>query len=133
MSAAIKSAEPTNPFLSLQPRRSGRSSLLFRAWFIALISCLIAGAVLATWRAKNRTANVREVARAEAAVRARYLEEHFNQALVAANLLSVVARQNGGLVPNFDLVASDILKTVPGLDFVTLEPGGVVGEVSPRS
>ena len=93
----------------------------------------MAGAVFATWRANSRAANVREIARAEGAVRARYLEEHFNQALVAANLLGTVARQNGGPIPNFDLVASDILKTVPGSDFVTSEPGGVVGEVSPRS
>ena len=74
-----------------------------------------------------------EIARARVPSRARYLEEHFNQALVAANLLGTVARQNRGPIPNFDLVASDILKTVPGSDFVTSEPGGVVGEVSPRS
>ena len=108
-------------------RFAGRPAIL------VFVFCLALGLLGVGWNAKTRKDRIRPRARDEAALRAGALESEFNQALSAAEVLTALARQSGGNIPDFQKTASDLLATRPSLASLELQPGGVVSDIVPRA
>ncbi len=95
--------------------------------------CLLLGIIAVAWRASSRTSTLKAAGRSEVVAQAAAIEAQLNQAEAAAQSLNLLARQNGGTIPNFSRVATDLLSVFPALDSIQLEPAGVVGDVVPRA
>jgi hypothetical protein len=96
------------------------------------LGCLLLGLVAVWWRATSRTNVLKAAGKAEGLSQVAALESQLNQAVAAAQALSLLAKQNGGTVPNFSRAATDLLSVFPGLDSLEIEPAGIVSDVVPR-
>ncbi len=126
---------PMSPFVVPQTlaRPSRFKRFVARPAWLVFFACLVLGAAAVTWRAKTHADALRKFTRAEARAHCAALELEFNQALTAAESLGALARQAGGPIPNFQQVATEFLKTRPGLASLELQPGGVVSDIVPLS
>jgi sensor domain CHASE-containing protein len=124
-----------NPFLDSQvssrPPLPGRFAA--RPALVVFLVCLVLGLVTVAWRAKTRRDDAHARARVEAAARGAALELQFGQALSAADVLGVLARQCGGAIPNFQKVAAELLAARPGVNSLELQPKGVISDIVPRA
>ena len=93
---------------------------------------LVIGLAGVGWLAKSDAARAHRLAGAEARACAAALESQFHHALGAVDVLGALARQNGGAIPNFQQVASELQATRPGLVSLELQPGGVIRDIFPR-
>ncbi len=124
-----------NPFLGSpvgsRPPFPGRFAA--RPALVVFLLCLVLGLVAVAWREKTRRDDARARARVEAAARGAALELQFGQALSAVEVLGVLARQCGGAIPNFQMVAAELLAARPGVSSLELQPKGVVSDIVPRA
>jgi sensor domain CHASE-containing protein/HPt (histidine-containing phosphotransfer) domain-containing protein len=104
-----------------------------RPGLILFVLCLGLGLAAVGWRAKARAEAGRAHARTAAEARGAAVELQLSQAWTAAEVLGALARQSGGGISNFQTVALELLASRPGLASLELQPGGVVGDIVPRS
>lgn len=104
------------------------------AWLVATLTFVVCATLGALWIATSLRAHderVRDRA-SEHVVRAANTLEH----LIASNFapiqtLASIARQSTRLAYHFDIIASDILRSHPHLDTLTLAPDGIVSHIYP--
>jgi hypothetical protein len=121
----------TDPHANSKPAKPG--GFWTRAPFIAFTVCAVLGLVMVVWRAGARSSQRRALAQAETLARASALERQLEAAVSAAEALGAVARQNGGPIPNFQIVAAGLLAARPLLASLESQPGGVISEIVPRA
>jgi sensor domain CHASE-containing protein len=124
---------PMSPFVVPQP--ISKPSRLKRfaarpAWLTFFVFVALGGAAV-TWHAWTHAAALRKFAQADAQAHCAALQLEFDQALSAAELLGALAKQSGGPLANFQQVATDLLKTRPGVASLELQPGGVTSDIVP--
>ena len=95
--------------------------------------CLVLGLIVAASRAVFHVNSLKAASRSEVALEAAAIEAQLYQASAAAEALALLARQNGGPVPNFPRVATELLASYPAVDAFALEPAGIVSDIAPRT
>jgi len=114
---------------------SGRSAL-FRPHVIGLAAFLMAAVTAAVLilRSEREALHVR---RSEVADligdKAHEVENAVNHGLTATYALAALVRQGGGAVPDFEAVATELLRYYPGADSLQLAPGGIIRKVVPMA
>jgi HPt (histidine-containing phosphotransfer) domain-containing protein len=91
------------------------------------------GLIVAASRAVFHVNSLKAASRSEVALEAAAIEAQLYQASAAAEALALLARQNGGPVPNFPRVATELLASYPAVDAFALEPAGIVSDIAPRT
>ena len=123
-----------NPFAAFQTvSKPLVARFAARPVLILFVLCLVPGLAAVVWRAKARADAGRAHARIAAQARGAAVELQFSQALTAAEVLGALARQSGGGISNFQMVALELLAARPGLASLELQPGGVVSDIVPRA
>ena len=116
-----------------QPHDSTRSrvGLEWRPAFLAFVVAAVV-ALSIVWRAEivSRNDEKEHVARI-AATFASALEGDVGRALSATYALAALVRHHGGVPPNFDALANELLKHYPGAAALALAPDGIVGPIVP--
>ncbi len=112
---------------------SPRPAPLIRPAIVVLVVALLVGGVVVTWRAVDRVEETRTAARMEAQARAAVLELQFQQAISAAEILTVYGQQSVSGIPGFPGIAANLLATRPAVATIELQPYGVVRDVIPKS
>lgn len=96
----------------------------------ALIAAVLAGALILRSEAEAR--HGRRTAVADfASDKGHEIESAVQHGLTATYALAALVRQGRGEVPNFDAVATEMLRYYPGADSLQLAPGGVIRQVVP--
>ena len=103
-----------------------------RPVWLALGLCLVLGLIALGGRAVWKAADERARARALAQAQAGSVEAQLNAALDTAEVLGALVRQDAGRLPDFQSLASDLLRSHPGVAALALAPGGTIAEVAPR-
>lgn len=116
-----------------------RSSTAFVRWIgrpvlvglsAALAAAILAGVVVLRSEAEAR--HVRRVQVADVAGdKGHEIESAVEHGLAATYALAALVRQGRGAVPNFEAVATEMLRFYPGADALQLAPGGVIRHVVP--
>jgi hypothetical protein len=100
---------------------------------LVFILCLVAGLAFVAWRAQTRSTVAKARARLEAAVCLNALEAQLHQGIDSVETLGMLAKQNGGNLPNFQQVAAEVLAAHPAVATLEMQPNGVVADVVPRT
>lgn len=122
-----------NVFSQAQAQNPRRRRPLERAVLLAGSAALALGLLAVWWWASVAAGQARAAARSAAQAAGKALELEFSQALNAAEILAMLARQSGGTIANFQKVGEEILRERPGLATLELQPGGVVSDIVPRA
>jgi sensor domain CHASE-containing protein len=124
-----------NPFLNSQasPRARRPSRFAAQPALVAFLICLVLGLATVVWRARTRANDARARAGLEALARGSAVELQLSQVVSAAEVLGALARQHGGMIPDFQKVGADLLAARPGLASLELQPGGIVSDIVPRA
>ena len=80
---------------------------------MVLLSSLFLGLAAVTWRAKGRVADAQARARNEALAVSAALQAQLTQPVLVVEVLEALAKQSGGVIPNFQKVAGDLLGARP--------------------
>ncbi|NMG76508.1 bifunctional diguanylate cyclase/phosphodiesterase [Aromatoleum diolicum] len=109
-------------------------SALFRPRVIGLAAFLLA-AVTAAVLILQSEREARHVRRSEVADligdKAHEVENAVHHGLTATYALAALVRQGRGAVPDFEAVATEMLRYYPGADSLQLAPGGIIRRVVP--
>jgi HPt (histidine-containing phosphotransfer) domain-containing protein len=122
-----------NVFSQRRPQISQRRRRLDRPAWLAALLALALGLAGVWWWATVAATQARAAARSAALAAGKALELEFSQALHAAEMLGMLARQSGGTLTNFQKLGAEMLRERPGLATLELQPGGVVADIVPRA
>lgn len=122
-----------NVFSQRRPQISQRRRRLERPTWLAALLALGLGLLGVWWWATAAASQGRAAGRSAALAAAKALELEFSQALHAAEMLGMLARQSGGTLTNFQRLGTEIFRGRPGLATLELQPGGVVADIVPRA
>ena len=122
-----------NVFSQRRPQISQRRQRLDRPAWLAALLALALGLAGVWWWATVAATQARAAARSAALAAGKALELEFSQALHAAEMLGMLARQSGGTLTNFQKLGAEMLRERPGLATLELQPGGVVADIVPRA
>ncbi|MBL8394417.1 MAG: CHASE domain-containing protein [Candidatus Accumulibacter sp.] len=119
-------------------RRDGaeatHTSWLCRPWYVALLVFLLTGTLAAglIWRQEQyRMREARNLATSLAAERTHDIQTGVDRVLSATYALAAMVQQGKGVVSNFEVTASRLLRYFPGASALQLAPDGVVRQVVP--
>lgn len=114
---------------SLSERNVRRRPALSGAAAFALSAVVAAALIVQSERdaLKSRRAELADVA----GDKAHEIESAVQHGLTATYALAALVRQGRGVVPEFEAVATEMLRYYPGADSLQLAPGGVVRQVVP--
>ncbi|AYH42863.1 EAL domain-containing protein [Azoarcus sp. DN11] len=106
----------------------------FRPGVLGVIALVVALAVTGMLIAQSEREELR-IRRAELADqsgdKAHEIENAIRHGLAATYALAALVRQGHGVVPDFDAVATEMLRYYPGADSLQLAPGGVIRQIVP--
>jgi hypothetical protein len=124
-----------NPFLNSQgsPRTRRPNWFAAQPALVAFLICLVLGLATVAWLARARANDARARASLEALARGSAVELQLSQVVSAAEVLGALARQHGGMIPDFQKVGADLFAAQPGLASLELQPGGIVSDIVPRA
>jgi sensor domain CHASE-containing protein len=124
-----------NPFVAPQTdsKPSLRSWFAARAGLVVFLLTLALGLAAVAWHANSRAKAARRFARIEAQARGAWVRGQLKHAVAALQVLSVLARQSGGAIPNFQKAGADLMASWPDLATLELQPKAVVSDIVPRA
>lgn len=115
-----------------KPLRRHSSAVYARVVAYIVFVITACTAALLVWNMEQRRVQS-ERARVDSMVadRAHALQSTIERALSSTYALSAMVHQSGGLFPNFEGIASEMLPLYPGVTTFGLSPGGIVRQVVP--
>jgi sensor domain CHASE-containing protein len=124
-----------NPFVA--PETGAKSSPLSwleaRPGLIVFVLTLGLGLAAVAWHADSRAQAARRFALIEAQARGASVRGQLRHAVAALQVLGVLVRQSGGVMPDFQRTGADLLASWPDLATLELQPKGVVSDIVPRA
>jgi PAS domain S-box-containing protein len=95
------------------------------------VLCLLLSGALVWWLDTERVATQRATTLALASDQAQSVESRIQRLMSATYLLAAVVRKDGGVVRQFEEVATEMLPFYPGVTSLALSPGGVISHAVP--
>ena len=116
------------------PETGAAAVRLARPWLVAVavffVTAVLAAMLVATLE-QNRLENARAGIARHAETHAHHIREQIERNLSLAHTLAALVRNGGGVVGDFDGIATQLLKSHPGVASLRLAPYGIVRQIVP--